>query len=551
MKSIGRFCFLVLASGMALAQANPPSSSTVADDLKAMREAIAAQQKQIAQQQQQIESLTKALDAKTTVAPHVENAALTNNAPVNNTPNIQSDADKPKESPLSFRIGGAEFTPGGFLDFENVFRSTNTGNVAATNFWAIPFSNTPAGRLTEYRSTGQYSRINLKVTSKYHGSDITGYVEADFNGNDAANVFVTSNPHTMRARLYWADFKRGKIELLAGQTWGLQTPNRVGISPAPADLAVTIGEDAQTHVGLNYTRAAAIRFGYHFSDKFVWAVEAQNPQQFVGQGAEVAFPAQFATALGTQLDNAAVAGVPNLSPDIITKFAYDSTIMGGSHHFHFEAGGLMTTAKVAVTPSLAGAAIVTHSLIGGGLLGAANIEVVKNVRFLASGMYGPGTGRYMIGMGPQVVVVPVAAVAGGACLTGATGGCDAHLSPIHAGDILLGTEIQMGPKSQVGAYYGGAYFARNAFPDLSAAGAVKPIIGFGGAGQASPTVQNKAIQEGTVDFIQTFWKNPQFGSVLTVLQASYITRAPWFVAAGQPKNAHLMQGYVSLRYVLP
>ncbi len=110
MKSIGRFCFLVLASGMALAQANPPSSSTVADDLKAMREAIAAQQKQIAQQQQQIESLTKALDAKTTVAPHVENAALTNNAPVNNTPNIQSDVDKPKESPLSFRIGGAEFT---------------------------------------------------------------------------------------------------------------------------------------------------------------------------------------------------------------------------------------------------------------------------------------------------------------------------------------------------------------------------------------------------------------------------------------------------------
>ena len=108
----------------------------------------------------------------------------------------------------------------------------------------------------------------------------------------------------------------------------------------------------------------------------------------------------------------------------------------------------MTTAKIAVTPSLAGAPITTHSMIGGGILGAANVEVVKNVRFLASGMYGPGTGRYMIGMGPQVVVVPVPAVAGGACLTGDTGGCDAHLSPVRAGDILLGTEIQMGPKSQ-------------------------------------------------------------------------------------------------------
>ena len=326
MKMIGRFCFLVLASGMALAQANPPSSTTVADDLKAMREAIAAQQQQIAQQQKQIESLTKALDAKTT--PHVENAALTNNAPVNNTPNIQSDSDKPKESPLSFRIGGAEFTPGGFLDFENIFRSTNTGYVTATNFWAIPFNNTPAGHLTEYRSTGQYSRINLKVTEKFKGNDITGYVEADFNGNDAANVFVTSNPHTMRARLYWADIKRGKFELLAGQTWGLQTPNRTGVSPAPADLAVTIGEDAQTHVGLNYTRAAAIRLGFHFSDKFVWAVEAQNPQQFVGQGAEVVFPAQGLRRCGRQLDAAAAAGVPNLIPDIITKFAYDSSLGG-------------------------------------------------------------------------------------------------------------------------------------------------------------------------------------------------------------------------------
>src|SRR2546422_5020593 len=44
------------------------------------------------------------------------------------------------------------------VDFENVFRTTNTGNVAATNFWTIPFSNTVQGHLTEYRATGQYSR---------------------------------------------------------------------------------------------------------------------------------------------------------------------------------------------------------------------------------------------------------------------------------------------------------------------------------------------------------------------------------------------------------
>jgi len=39
--------------------------------------------------------------------------------------------------------------------------------------------------------------------------------------------------------------------------------------------------------------------------------------------------------------------------------------------------------------------------------------------------------------------------------------------------------------------------------------------------------------------------------VQLVTQTSYVTRAPWFVAAGAPKNAHLMMGYVSLKYVLP
>lgn len=551
MKSIRTFCLLVLASGMALAQANPPSNSTVADDLKTLREAIAAQQKQIAEQQKQLENLQKQLDAKAAAAatPQVVNASLTN-LPSTNTPVAQADVDKPKESPLSFRIGGADFTPGGFVDFENVFRSTNTGNVTATNFWAIPFNNTPAGHLTEYRSTGQYSRINLKTTTKFKGNDVTGYVEADFNGNDAANVFITSNPHTMRVRLYWLDLKRGGWEFLGGQTWGLQTPNRVGVSPAPADLSLTLGEDAQTHVGINYTRAGEFRAAYHFNKEFVWAVAAQNPQQFIGQGNEVLFPAAF--AIGGQFDNAATPGVANIAPDFITKFAYDA---GSGHHFHFEAGGLTTSAKVAVTPTVAGAGITTHSKWGGGILAATNYELFKNFRVLAQGMWGPGVGRYLISMGPQVVVVPVPAVAGGTCLPGAAGGCDVRLSMVHSGDILTGIETSLG-KSQFGFYYGGAYFQRNTFQDPTAAGAVKPFIGFGtfGSTPAVAGIMNRAIQEGTIDWTQTFWRNPQYGAVLLVTQASYVTRSPWSNGIGatpNPKNAHLTMGYVSLRYQLP
>src|SRR6476646_11342568 len=279
MKLFRQICFLLLASCFVFGQSAPNNTSTddsrISNQIKTLQDAIASQQQQIEQLRQELAARKQAESA-----PHLANASLTTSS----SASMVQETEKPKESPLSFRIGGTDFTPGGFVDFQNIFRTTNTGNVTATNFWAIPFSNTAAGHLTEYRSTVQYSRINLKVNGKYGETNVTGYVEADFNGNDATNVFVTSNSHTMRLRLYWLDLKRGGWEFLGGSTWGLQTPNRVGVSPSPADLAITIGEDAQTHVGLNYTRAAEFRAAYHFSDQFVWAFALQNPQQFGGQG---------------------------------------------------------------------------------------------------------------------------------------------------------------------------------------------------------------------------------------------------------------------------
>jgi hypothetical protein len=98
-------------------------------------------------------------------------------------------------------------------------------------------------------------------------------------------------------------------------------------------------------------------------------------------------------------------------------------------------------------------------------------------------------------------------------------------------------------------YGGAAYFQRNTFPDITSPLLIKPFIGFGGPN--SPNSANRAIQEATFDWTQTFWRNPQYGAVLLVMQSSYVSRAPWFVAAGAPKNAHLFMQYVSLRYVLP
>ena len=544
-------CFFLLAAATMLGQNASNTSSTsgtssVADELKKLREAVAEQQQQIAHQQEQIQNLQQQLDVQNVSAttntgtPRLMDAALHTT-----TPNPAGDAPpqdaKPKESPLSFRIGGAEFTPGGFVDFESIFRSTNTGNVTATSFGAIPFSNTTAGQLTEFRSTGQYSRFNFKVSSKFGKNDINAYLEFDFNGNDATNVFAVSNPHTNRIRLYWVDVKRDKWEFLGGQTWGLQTPNRVGVSPMPSDLSLGYHEDSGIGVGYNYTRAAEFRVAYHFNKDWAWAVSLQNPQQWVGAG-NVVFPSAFSAALTGQFDANNLTGTPNVGPDVMTKLAYDHDF--SSRHLHWEVGGLETTVKATVKPTDA-TTFSSHSTVGGGVFGDVVADLYKgsqgrNVRFVANAMWGYGVGRYLNTLAPQAVVVPVET---------APGIFDIRTSMVHSGDMVVGLEFLPHPKSQLGVYYGGVYAQRNAFQDVTSTAAIQPIIGFGGPGSANSA--NRAIQQGTVDWTQTFWRSPQYGALVLVNQFSYVTRAPWFVAAGSPKNAHLFMGYVSLRYVLP
>jgi len=540
MRILRRMSFLVLASGMALAQASSggqDQNSSVADQLKAMREAVAAQQAQIAQQQKQIETLEKALAENAAVAPHVENAALTTvAAPA--TAVTQGDVQKPKESPLSFRIGGTDFTPGGFVDFNNIFRTVNTGSVVSTAFGSIPFSNTgAAAHLTEFRSTGQYSRFNLKISGKYGANDFMGFIESDFNGNDPTNVFATTNPHTLRLRLFYLIVKRGKLEFTAGQAWGLMTPNRVGVGANAADLALTTATDGNIHVGEYYSRDGQLRVAYHFNDKFSWAFAAENPQQ--STNGEAALPNGFNAQLGNFVNGANVPTVPNAFPDLVTKLAYDTKL--GARAFHVEAGGLMTSAKLAVVPvGVAGATFTKHTKIGSGFLGGINLEVAKNLRFMTYGMYGTGIGRYAISLGPQFVVAPVA-------LTPTS--FDIAISMVRAGSAFGGVEYQATPKTLLAAYYGGVYFGRNAFPDLTVA--AQPIIGFGGAGEVGSLGQNRAIQEGSFVITQTLWKNPQFGALLLINDSSYTTRSPWFVAVGAPKNAHMFMDHLVLRYIIP
>jgi hypothetical protein len=555
----------MLSAGVLLAQ--EPSSpaggdkSGIADELRQLREAIAQQQKQMAEQQKQItdqqrlasehqkqiteqqleiERLKQQLTAPQpspasgeSQAGRVVNASLT--APAGSAAarpvSDMAAQEQPKESPLSFRIGGTDFIPGGFVEFENVFRTTNSGSIVTTNFGNIPFSNTPQGHLTEDRVTGQFSRVSLTVKGKYGANDVTGYAEMDFNGNDASNAFVTGNSHTFRERLFWVDLKRHNWELLGGQTWSFLTPNRRGVSPVPSDLAITYDEDGNVQVGIPYTRAAEFRLVYHPNEHFAAGFALENPEQLSGSGTgEVVFPNAFSGQLVTQFDpNNANNTTPNVAPDFIPKIAYDRDF--GRRHFHVEAVGLLTTVKV-TTGATATGPFKSSAKTGGSAGAAMNFELFRNFRFLANAMYGEGGGHYLIGLGPSGVVRP-----------------DGTVSLVRSGMGLAGLEYQPTAKTTFGLYYGAGYFQRNFFLDTSAGAKPNTFIGFGGPGSA--TSNNRSLQQPTFDWTQTFWRNPQYGAIQLITQTSYLTRSPWFVGAAQPKNAHLVMVYSTMRYVLP
>jgi hypothetical protein len=537
MRLLEKICIVVLATGLAMGQATATNSGSagtgsVADELTALREAISQQQKQISQQQQQIQTLEQQLENKTSGTPHVADASM-RTVPVPVKATVVQETEKPKESPLSFRIGGADFTPGGFVDFTNIFRSTNTGSAVSTGFNAIPFSNTPQGHLTEFRSSAQYSRFNLNINAKYGENHVNGYIEADFNGNDAANVFLTTNPHTLRLRMYYLRLTRGIWEFTAGQGYNLSTPNKVGVSITPTTLDTTLSTDGNIAVGVPFGRVAQFRLVAKPNDHFAWGLSIDNPQQFTGA---VTLPKGFAIA--NQVDGATTAGVPNLFPDITTKFAFDTNPTGKNLHVEF--GGILASAQIAVPRPGAPASgpFTKNSAIGAGLLGGFNASLTRKFRVLAYGLYGDGVGRFFNGFGSQFVVVPIAV---------SPGAFTAEPSMIHSGGGYGGFEWQASSKDQIGAYYGGNYIGRNAFPDVTATG--NPIIGYGGIG--SPNSNNRAIQEGWVVIGHTLWKNPQYGAVIVYSDSNYTTRAAWFVKAGDPKNAHMFQQRIDFKYVLP
>jgi hypothetical protein len=242
------------------------SSTTTEEDINKLKAVVADQQKRIEQLEQivgdqrglieQALHISAARDGNLTAAPvNVEpaNAAdIESPQPPPTAPIRKSPADE--ASPLSIRIGQVSVTPYGFVDLTAILRDKDIASGLSTNFGSIPFSNTVAGHLSEFRFTAQNTRVGARFDAHHRGADFLGFIETDFAGNSPGNVAVTTNSNGLRIRLGWLDFRKSKWELLGGQSWSLLTPNRRGTSPVPSDIFSTQNIDSSIQVGLTWAR---------------------------------------------------------------------------------------------------------------------------------------------------------------------------------------------------------------------------------------------------------------------------------------------------------
>ncbi len=524
-----------------------PGVSAIEVEVEQLKDLLLEQSKQMQAQQQRIEALEKQLAATHAGAaqptPGAETADGANARPKEaNVNTTASEMNRPaatiaarnvaaanpqgaqpaETSPLQFRIGDAYITPVGFMDFTGVWRSRDGGSGIGTNFASIPYGNTAfQSNLKEFRWSMQNSRIGFRVDAMVKGAHVIGYMESDFLGNNPGNVAVSSNSNTLRSRLYWVDVRKGEWEVLGGQTWSLITPGRSGISPLPGDLFFTQNIDVNYQLGLVWGRIPELRVVYHPTDKAAFAVALDSPEQYIGGsagGGLITLPSALSATYASELNNGnTTLGVPNRAPDVIAKLALDP-----SKKFHFEIGGVERQFQV-FNPITA-----THySATGGGGFVNLNFDLFQGFRLLTNNYWSNGGGRYIFGQAPDLVV-------------------RANGSPslVHSGSTVTGFEYTH-RNTMIYGYYGGLYVQRNRLFD---ANGTTPI-GYGFAG--SPSGQNRSVQEGTLGFNQTLWKDAKYGALNFMGQYSYLTRDPWSVATGQPKNAHLSMVFVNLRYTLP
>ncbi len=445
MKEIRYSCLLALALAVFTASVSAQTTTTTqatttkttktkrekravtAEEIQALKDAVAAQQAALAAQQQEIRRLQQELHTKDQSVQQAQSAAAdaaskadaaqaqaaqqqqavgqlksdvadlktnVNNA-ATSIQETQKAIHSEIESPLAIHYKGVTLTPGGFLAAESVRRSRALASDINTPFNSLTMPGASQSNMSEFFGSGRQSRISLLAQGKLKSATLSGYYEADFLSAAVTSNNNESNSYALRQRQVWGQtaFNNG-FTITGGQMWSLVTETHHGDENRTEALPMTI--DPQYTVGFSWARQYGVRFSKDFGNKLWAAVSVENPQAtFTTHSNEDNFLVGSAGAAGG-LYNAAIStcsssstttvgttGTPstttattctpiagysfNPAPDVIAKLVFEPGFG------HYEIFGLASSFRDRIFPC-GGVSTTTicDGKTGASALGAAN-----------------------------------------------------------------------------------------------------------------------------------------------------------------------------------
>ena len=618
MKTAWNVCaILFLATGL-VAQSSPapkPKKSkpatVTAEEVQALKDAIASQQAALARQAQQIQelrdeirhrdqSVQEAQTAATDAASKADAAQAQASQQQQTVSELKSDVTDLKtnmastamtlqetqktvkddlESPLALHYKGITITPGGFLAAETVRRSRALAADVNTPFNSITMPGASQSAMSEFFGSGRQSRISMLAEGKLSMVKLSGYYESDFLSAAVTSNNNQSNSYSLRQRQAWgqAAFDNG-WSFTGGQMWSLLTETKHGLDNRTEALPMTI--DAQYHVGFSWARQYGIRLVKDFDNKVWFGVSVENSQATLTAHNNASNFLIGSAGAGGGLYNSAVttcstvlnsAGAPvttctpaasysfNPAPDVIAKLAFEP---GFGHYevfgvysrfrdrvFPCDDIAATTVCGTSTTPGPNATDAFNSSTNGGGFGANARWTFAKRVDFGLHGFGGSGIGRY-----------------GSGGISDTTVRADGTLYLLRGLQGLATLEYH-GPRLDIYLNAGSEYAARaatydpvtgkivgygaEAFSNKGCSTETLPPVGNGFApgSLSSCTADTRALIEGTAGFWYRFYNGPK-GRFQFGAQYSYVTRNAWSGAGGEPHGIDDMV-FTSFRYYLP
>jgi hypothetical protein len=419
-------------------------------------------------------------------------------------------------------VGPAKLRLGGYVGLTGLYRSTNSGGGTGTRFAFIPYGDELQGNVSETRLTAESSRLSIRVDADFSDDrarfrSLAGYFEMDFSGTAPGNVEVSSSSVGLRLRNAFAEVRYGEsFYLSAGQAFTLMTAQKNQISMWPSDIELSQAIDTNYLAGMVWARLPQLRLTWRPSKVFSWAASIENPEQQLGSDL-VTLPTCCASDIEAQFNiGSNQTSVPDVAPDFVSRVSFNP-----SASLHIGVGGVLRVFRNSVAP-------YTDSFkqTGGGVNIDAAVRVTGTTRILAQSAFGPGLGRYIGALAPDVVFHK-----------------DGSISPVFTTSWVGGIEQRVTSRASLAGYYSGLTSDSNYSQDVDG-----DYIGFGFPG--SPNSNNRKIQELTGTFSTLTVTTENRGSTQIGIQVSWLKREPWSRGSG-PAAASEFVFFAQVRYNLP